>query len=67
MSDTLRLLSKKQVNEIVLYSYAHIDRLEAAGIFPKRVRLSRYKRGRVGYVESEIRLWLKNWIDARSR
>ena len=66
MSDTLRLLSKKQVKEIVLYSYAHIDRLEAAGIFPKRVRLSRYKRGRVGWVEREVLLWLKDWIDARS-
>ena len=66
MSDTLRLLSKKQVKEIVLYSYAHIDRLEKAGLFPKRVRMSRYPRGRVGYVEREIHFWLKNWIDARS-
>ena len=66
MSDTLRLLSKKQVKEIVLYSYAQIDRLEAAGLFPKRVRLSSYKRGRVGWVEREVLLWLKNWIDARS-
>ena len=66
MSDTLRLLSKKQVKEIVLYSYAHIDRLEQAGLFPKRIRLSRYPRGRVGYVESEVRQWLKARIDARS-
>ena len=66
MSNTLRLLSKKQVRELVLYSYAQIDRLEAAALFPKRVRLSRYKRGRVGWVESEILLWLKDRIDARS-
>ena len=66
MSDTLRLLSKKQVKELVLYSYAHIDRLEAAGAFPKRVRMSRYKRGRVGWVEREVLLWLRNLVDARS-
>jgi prophage regulatory protein len=60
MTDKLRLLSKKQVRELVLYSYAHIDRLEHAGQFPKRVRLSTYRTGRVGYVESEIQDWLKS-------
>ncbi len=34
-----KLLSKKQVKERVLYSYAHTARLEAKGQFPKRVRL----------------------------
>ena len=53
MTDNLRLLSKKQVRELVLYSYAHIDRLEKAGLFPKRVRLSTYRTGRVGYLENE--------------
>ena len=42
MTTTLRLLSKKQVKALVLYSFAHIDRLEKAGQFPKRVRLSYY-------------------------
>ena len=65
MSMNLRLLSKKQVKEIVLYSYAHIDRLEKAGQFPKRVRLSRYRTGRVGWLEAEIRAWLESRLAER--
>jgi prophage regulatory protein len=51
----MRLLSKKQVREKVLYSPAHIARLEAAGKFPKRIRLG---QGRVGGLELEIDEWL---------
>lgn len=54
----MRLLSKKEVRAKVLYSPAHIARLEAQGLFPKRVRLS---VGRVGWVEQEI----DDWIEAR--
>lgn len=54
----MRLLSKKQVREKVLYSSVHIARLEAAGSFPKRIRLG---QGRVGWLEEEI----DNWIAAR--
>ena len=57
-----RLLSFKQVREVVLYSRAHIDRLETAGLFPKRVRLG---QGRVGWVDSEIQDWLKRKIAER--
>lgn len=35
----MRMLSKKMLKELVLYSSAHIQRLEDAGQFPKRVRL----------------------------
>lgn len=66
MTASLRLLSKKQVRELVLYSYAHIDRLEKAGQFPQRVRLSTHRTGRVGYVESEIQAWLKERLDQRA-
>ena len=65
MSMNLRLLSKKQVKDLVLYSYAHIDRLEKAGLFPKRVRLSRYRTGRVGWMESEITAWLQSKLAER--
>lgn len=51
----MRLLSKKQVREKVLYSPAHIARLELVGQFPKRVRLG---QGRVGWVETEVDDWL---------
>lgn len=53
----MKLLSKKQVRERVSYSFAHIDRLEADGRFPKRVRLG----FRVAWVEDEI----DDWINAR--
>ena len=59
MTTTPRLLSKKQVKELVLYSYAHLDRLEKAGLFPKRVRLSPHRMGRVGYLEAEVHAWIE--------
>ena len=65
MTTTLRLLSKKQVKELVLYSYAQIDRLEKAGLFPTRVRLSSYRTGRVGYLESEILAWIEARLATR--
>jgi prophage regulatory protein len=58
----MRLLSKKQVREKVLYSPAHIARLEEAGKFPKRVRLG---QGRVGWVEQEVLDWLHQRIAER--
>lgn len=61
-----RLLSKKQVRELVLYSYAHIDRLEKAGLFPQRVRLSPHRTGRVGYVEDEILTWIEAKLAQRT-
>ena len=51
----MKLLSKKQVRETVLYSPAHIARLEAEGRFPKRVKLG---SGRVGWVDEEVQGWL---------
>jgi prophage regulatory protein len=65
MTITLRLLSKKQVKELVLYSNAHLARLEEANAFPKKVRLSQHPRGRCGYLEHEILAWLKERADAR--
>ena len=58
----MKLLSKKSVREKVLYSPAHIARLEAAGLFPKRVRLG---QGRVGWVEDEVEDWLRKRISER--
>ena len=58
----MRLLSKKAVRETVLYSPQHIARLEAAGQFPKRVRLG---PGRVGWVEEEVQEWLRERVSRR--
>jgi len=51
----MRLLSKKQVREKVLYSPAHIARPEKVGRFPKRIRLG---QGRVGWLEQETEDWI---------
>lgn len=58
----MRLLSKKQVREKVLYCPAHIARLEAAGCFPKRIRLG---QGRVGWLEQEIDDWIAQRLTER--
>ena len=60
----MRLLSKRQVREIVLYCPQHIARLEKAGTFPKRVRLG---QSRVGWVEQEVLDWLAQRIAERDR
>jgi len=59
----MRMLSKRQVRELVLYSPAHIARLEADGKFPKRVRLG---PSRVGWVEEEVLAWLQERIKQRT-
>ena len=59
----IRMLSKKDLRALVLYSPAHIDRLEKAGRFPKRVQLG---PGRVGWVESEVFAWLTERIEKRN-
>ena len=58
----IRILSKKDVRQQVLYSPAQIDRMEKAGRFPKRVRLGPC---RVGWVEEEVLAWLKVRLSAR--
>jgi len=58
----MRILSKRQVTELVLYSTQHIARLEKAGLFPKRVRLG---PNRVGWVESEVLEWLEKRMALR--
>jgi prophage regulatory protein len=53
-----RLVGKKELRTLVLYSDAHIARLEGAGQFPKRVRLGNGPRCRVGWLLSEVMAWL---------
>ena len=59
-----RMLSKRQVKELVLYSPQHIARLEAAGQFPKRIKLG---VNRVGWLEEEVLDWLQSRIDERDQ
>ena len=58
----MRILSKRQLKELVLYSPQHIARLEKAGKFPKRIQLG---PNRVGWVESEVLDWLEVRLAAR--
>ncbi len=58
----MRILSKRQIKELVLYSPQHVARLEAAGQFPRRVRLG---PNRVGWIEAEILDWLQERIGRR--
>ena len=60
----MRMISKRQLRELVLYSPQHIARLEAAGKFPKRVRLGAC---RVGWVEQEVLDWLQERLDRREQ
>ena len=64
---TRKLVSKKELKSLfgIPYCFAHIARLEAAGQFPKRVRLGNFRGSRVGWIESEIRAWLQERIDSR--
>ena len=51
----MRIISKRQLRDLVPYSPQHIARLEKAGKFPKRVQLG---PNRVGWVEEEVQDWL---------
>lgn len=61
----MRFLSKKEVKALTLYSDAHRARLEATGLFPKRVRLGYGRYCRVGYVESEVLEWMQAKVSKR--
>ncbi|MEP3053031.1 AlpA family phage regulatory protein [Ascidiaceihabitans sp.] len=58
----MRILSKKALKELVLYSPQHVARLEKAGLLPKRVQLG---LNRVGWVESEVLDWLEQRLTDR--
>ena len=58
----MRILSKRQLKELVLYSPQHVARLEKAGQVPKPVQLG---PNRVGWVEDEILDWIRKRLDGR--
>jgi len=58
----MRILSKRQLRELVLYSPQHVARLEKAGAFPKRITLGQC---RVGWIEQEVLDWLAERIKRR--
>jgi prophage regulatory protein len=58
----MRILSKRQLKELVLYCPQHVARLEKAGAFPKRIQLGQC---RVGWIEQEVLDWLQERIKRR--
>nr|WP_044044695.1 AlpA family phage regulatory protein [Octadecabacter antarcticus] len=58
----MRILSKKQLKELVLYSPQHIARMEKAGKFPKRIQLG---PNLVGWAEDEVLNWLQPRLEHR--
>ncbi len=58
-----RLLTKKALRERIGFSFAHIDRLEAADLLPERIKIG----GRVFWLESEIDTWIDAHVAKRDR
>ena len=61
-TENLRIIRRRELKEKVGYSAAHIDRLERAGDFPKRVTLG---PGAVGWLEHECDDWIRARVAER--
>ena len=66
----MRFVSKAQLLQMVPYSYAHIQRLEEAGQFPRRVKHLGYARKqprfcKAFWIEQEVLDWMQTLVDAR--
>lgn len=59
-----KLVSKKELKSVygIPHSFAHIARLEAASLFPKRVRLGAC---RVAWIADEIQAWIDERVARR--
>ncbi len=52
---TDRLIGSKEIVKIVPYSLFHLSRLEAAGKFPRRIKLG---NGRISWSLREVEAWI---------
>ena len=59
-----RIIGRKELLRLVPYSMSQLNRLEAAGAFPARVRLGPH---RVGWVLEEVESWIKERMDQRGK
>jgi prophage regulatory protein len=64
MSDQLVILRKAETSRRVGLSIRHLERLESAGRFPRRIHLS---SNSAGWIESEVNGWLHQRIEASRR
>lgn len=59
------LIGKKRLREITSLSIQHLARLEAAGKFPRRVKLTDALNGRVAWSLEEVEKWCQERIALR--
>ena len=57
-----KLLTMDQLRELVPFSKVHVYRLIQLGEFPRQVPLT---ERRVAWIESEIRAWIAERVEAR--
>jgi prophage regulatory protein len=57
-----KLVSTEQLAELVPYSQNQLRRLEAAGEFPKRVKIG---KNRVAWIQEELDQWLWDRMQER--
>ncbi|MEQ1718298.1 MAG: AlpA family phage regulatory protein [Hyphomicrobium sp.] len=57
-----RILTRRHLRELIPYTPQHIQRLEKAGKFPRRIQLG---PNRVGWVATEVDAWLAERIAQR--
>ena len=53
-----RIVSAKELRNLIPYSRQHILRLENSGKFPRRIRLGPGPTGRIGWRLSAIMKWI---------
>ena len=64
MQTVRKLVSKKELKSVlgIPYSFQHIARLEAAGKFPRRIKLGQC---RVAWIMDEVLEWIEERIAQR--
>jgi prophage regulatory protein len=60
----MKLLTKSELRQKIGYSPSHIDRLEKAGCFPRRVKPFG-PNGRAFWPEHEVDDWVQQKMDER--
>ena len=60
----LTLIRSEELLTMVPYSANHIRRLEAAGTFPRRLRIG---SNRVAWLREEVDAWLRSKISEREK
>jgi prophage regulatory protein len=64
MPKSFRVITKKELRQLVPYTPQHILRLEREGRFPRRIRLG---ENRVGWILAEVEGWIAARMAERDR